>query len=212
MVIPFTGSYEELRHVLVHELVHATMFDLMYGGSAAALIARQSFFSLPLWFAEGSAEYFSLGMESNAAMFLRDGTVEGYLPPLEYAGGYLVYKQGQSAVGYLVERFGEDRYREMMQRIRSFRSFDRAFERSTGMSVKKFDEQWRAWLKKQYWPTVAVKDNPERFARQLTDHRHDTSNLNTAPAVSPQGDRVAYFTDRRQYTDVYVMSAVAVLV
>jgi len=208
VVLPFTGSYEELRHVLVHELVHAVMFDLMYGGSAASLIARQSFFSVPLWFAEGSAEHFSLGMESNAEMFLRDGTVEGYLPPLEYSGGYLVYKQGQSAVGYLIARFGEERYREILQRVRTFRSFDRAFERATGMTVRKFDEQWRAWLRKQYWPTVAIKENPERFARQLTDHRNDQSNLNTAPAVSPQGDRVAYFSDRRQYTDVYVMSAI----
>jgi Tol biopolymer transport system component len=208
VVLPFTGSYEDLRHVLVHELVHAFMFDQMYGGSAASLIARQSFFSVPLWFAEGSAEHFSLGMESNAEMFLRDGTVEGYLPPLEYSGGYLVYKQGQSAVGYLIERFGEERYREIMQRVRTFRSFDRAFERATGMTVRKFDEQWRAWLRKQYWPTVAVKDNPERFARQLTDHRSDQSNLNTAPAVSPQGDRVAYFSDRRQYTDIYIMSAI----
>ncbi len=208
VVLPFTGSYEDLRHVLVHELVHAFMFDQIYGGSAASLIARQSFFSVPLWFAEGTAEYFSLGIESNAEMFLRDGTVEGYLPPLEYSGGYFVYKQGQSAVGYLIERFGEERYREILQRVRTLRSFDRAFERATGMSVRKFDEQWRAWLRRRYWPTVAVKENPERFARQLTDHRSDQSNLNTAPAVSPHGDRIAYFSDRRQYTDVYVMSAI----
>src|SRR5206468_5746812 len=52
-----------------------------------------------------------------------------------------------------------------------------------------------------------TKEDPEQFARRLTDHRHDESNLNTAPAISPQGDRIAYFSDRRQYTDVYVMSA-----
>jgi Tol biopolymer transport system component len=208
VVIPFTGSYEDLRHVVVHELTHAIMFDELYGGSAASLIARQSFFSMPLWFAEGSAEYFSLGMESNAEMFLRDGTLEGYLPPLEVSGGYIVYKQGQSAISYLVDRFGEERYREIVQRIRTYRSFERAFQRSTGMSVQKFDEQWRDWLKRQYWPTVAVKEDPDRFARQLTDHRKDESNLNTAPAVSPDGGRIAYFTDRRQYTDVYVMSAI----
>jgi hypothetical protein len=57
VVLPFTGSYEDLRHVLVHELVHAYMFDLMYGGSAGALLARQSFYQAPLWFAEGLAEY-----------------------------------------------------------------------------------------------------------------------------------------------------------
>ncbi len=207
VVLPFTGSYEDLRHVVVHELTHAIMFDMLYGGSAAALIARQSFYSVPLWFAEGMAEYLSLGMEPNAEMFLRDGIIEGYLPPLMYSGGYIVYKQGQSALGYLVERYGEDRLRDILKRIRQNHGFERAFQASVGLSVPKFDEQWRNWLRKRYWPTVAHKQSPEEFARRLTDHRRDQSTLNTAPAISPQGDRIAWFSDRRQYTDIYVMSA-----
>lgn len=207
VVIPFTGSYEDLRHVVTHELTHAYMFDMLYAGSAAALIARQGFYSIPLWFAEGMAEYFSLGMEPNAEIFLRDGTIEGYLPPLQYSGGYIVYKQGQSAISYLCQRYGEERLRDILRRSRQMHNFERAFQRSTGQSVEKFDEQWRTWLRKQYWPTVARKQAPEEFARRLTDHRRDQSNLNTAPAISPQGDRVAFFSDRRQYTDVYVMSA-----
>ena len=207
VVLPFTGSYEDLRHVVVHELTHAYMFDMLYAGSAASLIARQGFYSVPLWFAEGMAEYISLGMESNAEVFLRDGTVEGYLPPLEYSGGYIVYKQGQSAISYLVDRYGEDRMRDILKRSRQMHNFDRAFQKSMGQPVSKFDEGWRTWLRKRYWPTVASKSAPEEFARRLTDHRHDESNLNTAPSISPQGDRIAFFSDRRQYTDVYVMSA-----
>src|SRR5262249_43337124 len=106
-----------------------------------------------------------------------------------------------------VERYGEDRLRDLLQRIRSMGNFDRAFERSLGMTPEKFDQQWREAMKAKYWPTVADKRDPDRFARRLTDHRSDTSNLNTAPSVSPEGDRIAYFTDRKQYTDVYVMSA-----
>ena len=207
VVLPFTGSYEDLRHVVVHELTHAFMFDMVYNGSAASLLARQSFFQIPLWFAEGMAEYFSLGMEPNAEMFLRDGIIEGYLPPLTYSGGYLVYKQGQSALSFLVERYGEERLRDVLRRVRQMRNFDRAFQRSVGVPVAKFDEQWRTWLRREYWPTVASKANPEEFGRRLTDHRHDESNINNSPAVSPQGDRIAYFSDRRQYTDVYIMSA-----
>jgi Tol biopolymer transport system component len=207
VVLPFPGSYEDLRHVVVHELTHAFMFDELYQGSASSMIARQSFFSAPLWFAEGMAEYFSLGMESNAEVFLRDGTVEGYLPPLQYSGGYIVYKQGQSAISYLCARYGEERLRELLRRIRQMRNFDRAFEKTMGMPVAKFDERWQAWLKKQYWPTVARKDAPEEFARRLTDHRRDPSHFNTSPTVSPQGDRIAFFSDRRQYTDVFLMSA-----
>src|SRR5256885_2331383 len=148
VVLPFTGSYEDLRHVVVHELTHAYMFDHLYGGSAASMIAGQTFYSMPLWFAEGLAEYESLGMESNAEMFLRDGVIDGFLPPLAYSGGYIVYKQGQSAISYFVERFGEERLRDVLRRSRPMRGFDRGFERSVGMNVNKFDEQWRTWLKR----------------------------------------------------------------
>ena len=207
VVLPFTGSYEDLRHVVVHELTHALMFDLLYAGSAASLLAQQSFFSVPLWFAEGLAEYMSLGYESSAEMVMRDGAIEGYLPPLEYGGGYVIYKQGQTAIGYLVDRFGEERLRDLLQRIRSMRSFDRAFQRSIDMTPGKFDEQWRESLKKRFWPSVAKQEDPDEIARRLTDHRKDESNMNTSPSISPQGDRIAYLSDRRQYTDVYLMSA-----
>ncbi|HEY6866266.1 MAG TPA: hypothetical protein VI792_03350, partial [Candidatus Eisenbacteria bacterium] len=207
VVIPFTGSYEDLRHVVVHELTHAFMFDLLYGGSAASMLAHQTFFAIPLWFAEGLAEYMSLGMESNAEIYLRDGTVEGNLPPLQYAAGYVVYKEGQSALSYFVDRYGEERLRELLRRIHQMRGFDGAFQRAAGISVPRFDTQWHEWLRQRYWPTVAVKRDPESFARRLTDHRQDESNMNVAPSVSPQGDRVAYVSDRKQYTDVYIMSA-----
>src|SRR5439155_1124855 len=76
-----------------------------------------------------------------------------------------------------------------------------------GMTAQRFDELWRETLRKKYWPTLANLDHPDKFARRLTDHRRDESLLNFWPSVSPQGDRVAYFSDRRQYNDVYLMSA-----
>ena len=207
VVIPFSGSYEDFRHVLVHELTHAFQFDILYNGSGVSLLSGQGFFQMPLWFAEGMAEYFSLGMEPNAEMFDRDGTLSGYLPPLEEAGGYLVYKMGQSAIAYLIQRYGEERFRDLFRRARQMHNFEHAFEKTYDLPVGKFDQQWREYLRKRYWPAVAVHEHPETYGRRLTDHRHDQSVLNTSPAVSPQGDRIAYFTDRRQYTDVYIMSA-----
>ena len=59
IVIPFSGSYEEFRHVLHHELTHAFTYDLLFGKSFSSLISRGKLFNLPLWFAEGFAEYSS---------------------------------------------------------------------------------------------------------------------------------------------------------
>jgi len=207
VVVPFTGSYEDFRHVLVHELTHAFQFDILYNGTGISLLSGQGFFQMPLWFAEGMAEYYSLGMEPNAEMWCRDGVLTGYIAPLPYMGGYPVYKFGQSAIAYLNEHYGEERFRDVLKRARQTRNFDRAFERTYGLSVEKFDEQWRQYLRKKYWPTIATHEHPEVYGKRLTDHRRDQSNLNVSPAVSPQGDRIAYFSDRKQYTDIYIMSA-----
>jgi WD40 repeat protein len=207
VVVPFSGSYEDFRHVLVHEIVHAFQFDIFYNAPGVSLLSGQGLFQVPLWFAEGMAESFSLGMEPTAEMFVRDGTLTGYLPPLEYAGGYIVYKMGQSAIEYLIERHGEERFRDMLRRCRQMHNFERAFQRTYGFSTRRFDEQWREMLRKRYWPTLARLDHPEAFGRRLTDHRRDESALNFWPSVSPQGDRIAWFSDRRQYTDVFLMSA-----
>lgn len=208
VVLPFPGSYEELRHVVVHELTHAYMFDMLYGGGIANAVSRRGYFNIPLWFAEGLAEWESLGWDANAEMFVRDGTISGYLPPLEYGDGYLVYKQGQAAMRYMAERFGPDRLRDLLQKMKFHRSFDRAFEASLGTTTIHFNQDLNEWLKRTYWPLVRDKSSPEIFARRLTDHRHDRSNLNLGAAISPAGDRIAYFTDRKQFTDVFVMSAI----
>ena len=207
VVVPFSGSYEDFRHVLVHELVHAYQFDMFYNVPGVSLLSGQGLFQVPLWFAEGMAEYFSLGVDPVGEMFCRDGALTGYLPPLEWSGGYLVYKMGQIAVADLVQRHGEERFRDMLRRMRQMRSFERAFHRTYGQSPMRFDEQWRETLRKRYWPTLAKLDHPDAFAKRLTDHSMDESAMNFWPSVSPQGDRVAFFSDRRQYTDVYLMSA-----
>jgi Tol biopolymer transport system component len=207
VVLPFTGSYEEFRHVVVHELVHAFMFDMLYSNGLPSFVTAQSIVNVPLWFAEGMAEWLSIGWESNADMFMRDGTISDYLPPLPYGGGYLVYKEGQAAMRYMHERYGPERLRDLLAKLKFHRSFDRAFETAMGTTVKKFDEDFRSWMKKTYWPSVADRDGPEEFARRLTDHRRDHSNINMAGAVSPLGDKVAYISDRNNYTDINIMSS-----
>ncbi len=206
VVLPYTGSYDDLRHVVVHELVHAFMFDMIYAGGLPSFITRQNFVDVPLWFAEGMAEWLSIGWESNAEMYVRDGTISGYLPPIMYNGGYLVYKQGQAALRFMHERYGPERMRDLLQKIKFHRNFYRAFESAMGTTVEKFDEDFAAWCKRTWWPSVAKKGGPEDFARRLTDHRNDRSNINLAASVSPLGDRVAYISDRSNYTDIYVMS------
>ncbi len=209
IVVPFNGSYEDFRHVLHHELTHAFTYDMLYGNFLGSLLSPQHFFQLPLWFAEGFAEYSSRGgWDMEADMVVRDATINGYLVPLDYVGGYLAYKEGQSAILYLVEKYGKEKISEILSKGKTQISIDRTFRSAIGMDVQSFSEEWMKHLRKKYWPEIAEREEPEDFAKQLTFHRKDGSFINEKPAFSPQGDRIAIFSDKSDYTEIYIISAV----
>lgn len=208
VVVPFEGNYALFRHVIHHELVHAVLNDMFYGGSIQSLIASRSPFTLPLWMNEGLCEYSSLGWDTNSDMYIRDATIQNYLPPIEYLGGYFAYRGGQSVWNYIANKYGEQKIGEILNRMRGVRSIEQGFKSTIGLSVKELSERWQKEQKVQYWPDVAKREEPGDFARRLTEHIKDGNFYNTSPSISPQGDKIAFISDRNDYFDVYVMSAI----
>ncbi|KPL17873.1 MAG: hypothetical protein AMJ92_10565 [candidate division Zixibacteria bacterium SM23_81] len=208
VVMPHTGSYEEYRHVLHHELTHAIMMNTLYGGVVESLLRRQYFFMPPLWFVEGLSEYESLDWDKNSDMIIRDATIHGYLHPLLYVRGYMVYKQGQSVIRYIANRYGGEKLGEILSKARLHKNMDKAMKSSIGMGIEELDEEWSRSMRMQYWPEITRRQEIGDFARQLTDHTKDGSNFNLKPAFSPQGSRLVFFSNKSDYTDIYLISAI----
>jgi len=208
VVVPFTGSYDDLRHVLYHELTHVFMFDIVYGGLVQSVIRSAYTNPVPLWFVEGLAEYVSQGWDSEAEMILRDITVSDAVVPLPYLyGGYLVYKEGQSVLNFIDDRFGREKVTEIVRQLAKTRSMDRSLRDAIGMNTAELSDEWSRWLKQRYWPEVSDRSRPEDLAKLLTDHRRDTSYLNLGPEISPDGKRFVYVSDRTGYASIYLASA-----
>ncbi|MEX2115834.1 MAG: biopolymer transporter Tol [Bacteroidota bacterium] len=206
IVVPFEGNYHDFRRVIHHELVHAVLNDMFYGGSIQALLASRSPLVLPGWMNEGLAEYSALQWDTNSDMFLRDATIHNYLPPIEYLGGYFAYRGGQSVWHYIATKYGEQKIAEILNRIKGTRSIDQGFRSTVGLTVKELSERWEKEQKVLYWPDIAKREEPTEYARRLTDHTKLENFYNTSPAISPQGDRIAFLSDRDDYFDVYLMS------
>ena len=209
IVIPFTGSYEDFRHVLHHELTHAITYDMLYGKSFSSLLSRQRLFSLPLWFAEGFAEYSSRhGWDYWADMIVRDATINSYLAPPSYLGGYLAYKQGQAMIKYIADTYGEEKLGEILRKGRVYLSMNRALKETIGIDEEKFWEDFSREMKRRYWPDIAERKEVDEIATQLTKAGEDGSYFNEEPVYSPEGDKIALFTDRSDYTEIILISSV----
>ncbi len=207
IVVPFEGDYKKFRHVIHHELVHAVINDMFYGGSIQSIISNNITLQLPLWFNEGLAEYEALGWDTNSDMFLRDATLNSYLPPIKQLGGYFAYRGGQSVWNYIGEKYGPDEIGDILNRVRGSRSIDAGFKGAIGLDVEELSEKWTKEQKILYWPDIAKRKDPGEYSRQLTDHKKENAFYNTSPTISPSGDRIAFISDRNEYFEAFLMSS-----
>ena len=205
IVIPFEGDYDKFRHVIHHELLHAYMNDLYYGGSLQNIISQNISLQFPGWFSEGMAEYQSLGgMDKANDMFIRDAVIYDYMPALDYIQGYLSYRGGQSFFSWLADEYGKEKIGDMMIQIKALGDVDEGFMDVYNMTLEKLSEKWHKSLKQTYWPDINSRQELNDFAIRLTDSRDGDGFYNTAPSISPKGDKVVFISNRDNFFSVYI--------
>jgi Tol biopolymer transport system component len=213
LVMPYNGSQRQFETTLHHEMVHEFQIGLLFPtfGSVFTVTAP------PDWFMEGQAEYYCGDDSPDGDMILRDAVMSDNLPDLQYMSSfsmlpfaYLGYKLGQSIMEYLVETYGPDAPAELLQSFgaSALRRPDGALEDSFGIKQDDLNEDWKVWLRKRYWPSIAEHDQLKDFATQLSpvdDRREYISYFQ--PNWSPSGDLVACMTIKERFLDIFLVNA-----
>ena len=205
IVLPFEGSYPQFDHVLAHEMTHAIMFDNFQAQSGSALSgALRSRF--PLWFSEGLAEFASLhGWDRGSEFYLIDGVTSGYLPsPKQDIQGFMAYRMGQNFLFFLEQSFGKGTVKRLVREAMASHEIEKSFERTVHASLEDVGEIWIRNLRATYWPELGARRHGQEVGRRLTRHGEDGSYWNTQPAISPDGKRIAWFSDRGSRQGLYV--------
>ncbi len=209
IVIPFNGSYSDFRHVLNHELVHIFQYRILYGTGVNA-IKRAITSNIPLWFIEGMAELESLGWDQSAETYIRDAVLNNRLftiPELSRIGGYPIYKEGQSVLYYIRRKYGDEKIGEIMSKLKTTNSFEGAVSKALGIDLNRLNSEWTKELKREYWPIIEGKQYIDEIARPIVTHSGFENLYNYAPAVSPGGDKIVYFTDEVGEVQIRLVSS-----
>ena len=207
IVLPFTSSFKEFQHTAIHELAHVFTFHIVYNRMLDNVFTRNYLFPMPLWVAEGLAEYLAEGWDADADMFIRDAVLNDYLYPFYAIRGFYVYKEGQSVFNYIAETYGHEKVLEILDVLAGTRSAEAAIQRTIGLSEDQLYEQWSKSLRKHYWPLYPDKQEVGDFARKLTDHEKNHGYYNTKPVLSPDGEYIVFFSDRSGMIEIHVISA-----
>jgi Tol biopolymer transport system component len=193
IAMPFGYSLAETDHVLGHEIAHAFQFEI-------ASRYRSSMF-VPLWFAEGMAEYLSVGPTHPQTMvMLRDAVASGRLPSLESMDRQRIspYRTGHAFWSWAASRFGEGILGNVLKQKGRASALKR-LERATGLDRAALEKEWHDWLRAAFASDRASLE----VGPTITGGR-----VNLAPALSPDGRRVVFLSERdRLSVDLFLADA-----
>jgi Tol biopolymer transport system component len=198
MVLPFTGSYAELEHVLQHEMVHQFQFDVYSRGRPGGGVQTLISVNPPLWFMEGMAEYLSLGpINPETGMWLRDASLEGHLPTIEELtyGDIFPYRYGHALWAYIGEKWGDEVIGEILQTSANS-GVETAIKRALGLTLDELSADWRDAVQTTFLPQVGDHYRARRVAQPTLTRKRSNGRIFLAPALTPDGREMAFFGDQ----------------
>src|SRR5712671_3251546 len=211
IVLPMGASLAETDHVIGHELTHAFQYDItgVGRGSMATGLNR-----VPLWFIEGMAEYVSIGpVDPNTTMWMRDAVRTRTLPKFRDLESYkyFPYRWGQSFWAYLGGTYGDDIVGALLRAAGRTGNVQAALETMTHRPVDSLVADWHRELIAAAEPVAVATgvtlpvDKAHAQQQRLTPVTTTGARLlvnpgkdaryNIAPSLSPDGRRMAYFSD-----------------
>jgi Tol biopolymer transport system component len=202
VVLPMGGSMRELTHVLTHELVHAFQYDLFSISATGTSLKSMP----PLWVMEGLAEYYSQGFDIQTKAWLRDASLNHTLPTigeLARISDIRVYRIGNALWHYIGATYGDEAVGRVVRAIASTGSVDQAIERELGKKTEDLSKEFASFVEEKY-PAEEPAGETATVV-QLTKHEGFYSNLNAVPALSKDGSRIAFISDRSLYNDIYTI-------
>jgi Tol biopolymer transport system component len=203
IVLPVGASLAETDHVLGHELVHAFQYA-MTGQGRISSSNYPAALRMPLWFIEGMAEYLSVGpVDAHTAMWMRDAARREKLPTIHDLGGsrYFPYRYGQALWAYIAGRFG-DRVAGAALRHIGPRTNDAevVLQEVLGVDAKTLSKDWHAAIRDAVAPAIVGRKDPDGYGPALVTEKRQGGSLNVGPALSPEGRRLAFLSERELFS------------
>jgi Tol biopolymer transport system component len=207
VVMPLAGPIAETDHVLGHELVHAFQFDMTGRGGTTSSSNIPNAVRLPLWFIEGMAEYLSVGpVDPHTAMWMRDAARREKLPTIRQLSDprFFPYRYGQALWSYVAGRWGDEVVADALRAASRQSDAERILESITGLDHKELSKQWHAAVGEAYRPVFESKREAGSYGRVLISEKN-AGELNVAPALSPDGTQVVFFSEKDLFSiDLFV--------
>ena len=204
VVMPISPSNKETNHVLGHEMVHVFQYNMVKMSDSAGL---RNIGTVPLWMIEGLSEYLSIGSRDvKTAMWMRDAVKTNDIPTLKEMtknpNKYFPYRYGHAFWVFITGHFGDGIIRPLLMRSARV-GYKRAISGVLGYSTDSISTLWANALTAKYSP---YERTTEESVGTVLFNKENAGRLNMAPAVSPDGKKIIFLSDKNVISINYFLA------
>ena len=208
VILPFAGGLAETDHVLGHELVHAFQYDMASQTDLQGRPTGPGLQALPLWFIEGMAEYLSIGpIDANTAMWVREASARNAMPTIDKLDDpdFFPYRYGHAFWAYVAGRWGDRAVGDMLRATGPEGDIKAAIAAVLGADADTLSKDWHEATRRSFAAVNETTKPPSAFGRALITRETGGGEINLSPAISPDGKRVVFLSERSLFSiDMFV--------
>lgn len=211
IVLPMSGSLADTDHVLGHELVHAFQFDITGADPRESDGQAPDILHYPLWFAEGMAEYLTLGpVDSQTSMWLRDAALREKLPHVRELDDwqYFPYRWGHAFWSFVGAKYGDRFVASLLRSAANPRTDLMGLARQLGTDPDTLTSDWHQAILARTRAVAAEEPSLVSAVRRVVGKDTGGGRYNVGPRLSPDGSTIAFFSERDRFAvDLYLADA-----
>jgi Tol biopolymer transport system component len=208
VILPFAGGLAETDHVLGHELVHAFQYDMAAQTDLQGRPIGPALQALPLWFIEGMAEYLSIGpIDANTAMWVREAAARDAMPTIERLDDpdFFPYRYGHAFWAYVAGRWGDQAVGDLLRATGPEGDIEGAIAGILGTDSKTLSQEWHDATRRSFAAVYETTKPAGAFGRALISRETGGGDMNLGPAISPDGKRMVFLSERSLFSiDMFV--------
>src|SRR4029077_17440361 len=114
---------------------------------------------------------------------------------------------GHAIWAYVGEKWGDEAVGQILQASVTG-GVEGAFKRTVGVTLDELVSEWRDAIQTTYLPQLADHYRARRIAQPILTEKRSQGNLHIAPALTPDGREIAYFSEGNSFfVDLYLADA-----
>jgi hypothetical protein len=206
LIVPFHGSYAELRRTMTREIVFAFQHDILAetGPNSTTISSLR----IPLWFSLGLADYIAYGYDDRAETALLEIIRENHHAGIrDLNDGNLAQcrREGRAFFFFIEKQYGKKSIGEMLRDFGGLGYLNDVIYSATGKTVEEIDMEWAGFLGSRYEISKKKHHRDDKTIRPIEGLRLSEGLL--ISAVSPDGAKIACLVMRGEHPELIILAA-----